>query len=43
MLYTALDRAGISIVDMADPLAPDILLPRERKLKIEWPAAATDR
>lgn len=33
----ALERAGLALIDLTDPLAPVVLLPRERELKIEWP------
>jgi hypothetical protein len=35
--FVALDRAGISIVDLGDPLTPEVLLPKDRRLRIDWP------
>jgi hypothetical protein len=37
MAHAALDRAGLSLIDLADPMSPDVLLPRARQLKISWP------
>jgi len=39
----ALERAGLALIDLTDPLAPLVLLPRERELKIEWPGMDRDR
>jgi len=33
----ALERAGLALIDFGDRLAPVVLLPREREMKIEWP------
>jgi len=33
----ALDRANLALIDLTDPRAPVVLLPRERELRIEWP------
>jgi hypothetical protein len=38
----ALDRAGLSLIDMTDPTTPQVLLPRERELKILWPERDDD-
>jgi hypothetical protein len=37
MAIAALDRAGLSLIDIADPMSPDVLLPRERRLQVIWP------
>jgi hypothetical protein len=40
LVSAALERAGIALVDLADRMAPVVLLPREREMKIEWPRSA---
>ena len=35
--YLAMDTAGVGVIDLADRLAPEVLLPRERRLRIEFP------
>lgn len=37
MAIAAIDQAGLSLIDIADPMSPDVLLPRERRLQISWP------
>ena len=37
MAFAALDRAGLSLIDIADPMSPDVLLPRERRMQVIWP------
>lgn len=40
--FAALDRAGLSLIDIADPLSPDVLLPRERRMNVIWPKRDPD-
>ena len=42
MAYAALDRAGLSLIDIADPMTPDVLLPRDRRMIISWPGRDPD-
>ncbi len=35
--YVALDQVGLSVIDISDLAAPEVLLPRERQLRISWP------